>query len=372
MARILHISPMLASGGARRMAADMACQLQSMGHQNALAAPPGDLAESVAGAGIRLHTWHGGGLLAQRHEVARLARLLRGFRADAAVTYTAQAARLCRHAFRQLPADARPRLVGVVSTHPRFGEGRGWGCCEALACVSRELRDTCQKRLSFCRESPPELLPYGVDTRLCHPSYRPAPSWLATWHHEHPEAEGRFTLCIPGALSALHGLDDLPSLLNALLRAGLQPHAFLVGELRRADPVFMEQLRARLRAAGVEKHVTLLAPGDHMRELMKSCDVVLSLAHAPACYDRALLEALSLGCPVAAYDHGVAGELLDAFLPEGRVAPGDVAAMADTLTQWQSYRPTPLAEVPAPYRVEDGAAALLRLCTDATCARVQT
>ncbi len=362
MTKILHISPGLAAGGSRRMAADLSCQLQDMGHVNALAAPPGDIAERVAAAGVRLHAWHGGGLLAQRHEIARLARLLRGFRADAAVSDRAKAARLCRHACRLLPADARPRLVGIVSAPLRFGEGRGWGCCNALACLSRPLAESCHKRLAACRETPPTIIPYGVDTRLCHPAYRPSADWQAAWRQKHPEAAESYTLCLPGALSPLHGLDDLAPLLNALQRNGIRPHAYIVGDLRRADPVFVEQLRTRFRVAGVDKHVSLLPPGDHMRELMASCHATLSLAHAPACYDRPLLEALALGRPVAAYDHGIAGELLDAFLPEGRVAPGDIAGMADTLTQWHSFCPTPADEVPAPYRLENTAAALLKLC----------
>ncbi len=344
------------------MAADMACQLQGMGHENALAAPHGGVADELAAIGLPLHVWHGGGLLAQRHEVARLAHMLRDFRADTAVAYTAQAARLCRHACRLLPADARPRLIGMVSSFPRFGEGRGWGCCDALACISHTLAEACRKRFSSCRETPPQLIPYGVDPRLCHPSFRPDAQWQEAWKKKHPETEGSYTLCLPGALSELHGLDDLAPLLNALLRAGIRPHAYLVGELRRADPVFIEQLHARLRVAGVDKHVTLLAPGDAMRDIIASCNVCVSLAHAPACYDRALLEALALGRPVAAYDHGIAGELLDAFLPEGRVAPRNIEAMADTLVQWHSFRPTPLADVPKAYQLEKNAGELLRLC----------
>ncbi len=359
--KILHISPRLAIGGARRMAADMACQMQSMGHENALAAPPGGFADSLRSTGLHLHAWHGGGLLAQRHEVARLARMLRGFRAHVAVAYTAQAARLCRHACRLLPADVRPRLVGMLTTYPRFGEGRGWGCCNALACVSATLREACSKRLAYCRENPPAVIPYGVDPLLCHPTFTPPEEWREAWQQKHAAAAGCYTLCIPGAITELHGLDNLVPLLNALLRGGIRPHAFIVGDMRRADPVYLEQLRARFRSAGVDGHVTLLPPGDNMREVLASCDVTLSLAQAPACYDRALLEALALGRPVAAYDHGVAGELLDSFLPEGRVAPGNIEAMADTLTQWQSFHPTPLPEVPAPYRLEDAACALLEL-----------
>ncbi len=349
--KILHISGELPLGGPRRMAADVACRLHDMGHSNTLAAFHGELTASLEAAGLSLHTRHSGGLLAQRQEVSRLANLLRSLRADAAIAYTAEAARLCRMASSLVPVSCRPRLVGMMCTPPRFGEGRrGWGCCDALACVSAHLRDHCCKRLSFCREHKPAVIPYGVDTALCHPAFRPAAGWKENRQREHPVPPDSYTLCIPGALSPLHGLEDLAPLLTGLQRAGIPTHAFIVGDTRRADPVFLEQLTERFRAAGVSRHITLLPPGPDMRETLCSCDVVVSLAHAPACCDRALLEALALGCPVAAYDHGVAGELLNAFLPEGRVAPGDIAAMTDTLTQWRTYR------------LEDSAQALLQLC----------
>ena len=100
-----------------------------------------------------------------------------------------------------------------------------------------------------------------------------------------------------------------------------------------------------------------------MRDVICICDVVLSLSRKPAAHDRVVLEALALNRPVAAYDHGVAGELLDAFLPEGRVTPGDIAGIADRLEQWHAYRPYMNDKLPYPYRLGDTIRSVAELCT---------
>ena len=65
------------------------------------------------------------------------------------------------------------------------------------------------------------------------------------------------------------------------------------------------------------------------------------------------LEALALGKPVAGYAHGGVKEQLDAFLPEGNVAVGDTAAMADLLARWHAQPPPLPRQIPSPYNMQD-------------------
>jgi len=74
--------------------------------------------------------------------------------------------------------------------------------------------------------------------------------------------------------------------------------------------------------------------------------VVLSLSLDPEAFGRVSLEALTLGRPVAAYDHGGVAEQLATVFPEGRVAVGDVNSLEDRLSQWYTHRPVVPAENP--------------------------
>lgn len=62
---------------------------------------------------------------------------------------------------------------------------------------------------------------------------------------------------------------------------------------------------------------------------MSISDVVLSLAKEPEAFGRTALEALCLGVPVIAYNHGGAAEVLAEMYPHGCVKPNDTSAVCD-------------------------------------------
>ena len=49
-----------------------------------------------------------------------------------------------------------------------------------------------------------------------------------------------------------------------------------------------------------------------------------SLTEKPEAFGRVIVESLSLGTPVVAYDHGGAAEQLEIMLPSGRIPVGDL------------------------------------------------
>jgi glycosyltransferase involved in cell wall biosynthesis len=79
---------------------------------------------------------------------------------------------------------------------------------------------------------------------------------------------------------------------------------------------------------------------------MAASDIVLSLSREPEAFGRVTLEALSLGKPVIAYDHGGVSEQLAALLPEGAVPVGDTRMVADKLARWLGQPPEVTADNP--------------------------
>jgi glycosyltransferase involved in cell wall biosynthesis len=96
--------------------------------------------------------------------------------------------------------------------------------------------------------------------------------------------------------------------------------------------------------------VTFTGHRDDLREVMAASSLVVSLAREPEAFGRTTLEALSLGVPVVAYDHGGAGEVLRGILPQGLVPAGDVNAAAARVAAFLDDAP----EVPAghPFTLE--------------------
>ena len=229
--------------------------------------------------------------------------------------------------------------------------------------ISRHLRDEITRRAKLSDERNIWVIPYGVNEELCYPDYRPSESWLEQWLRNNKAPEGVLKICIPGAITPIHGLDDLPAILARLEQIKVPVHIYIAGDTAKANQSYLKKLRKALKESKTADRVSWLGARPDLRDVMSACDVVLSLAKMPASHDRVILEALALGKPVAGYDHGAVGEMLDTFLAEGRVAPGDVAGIVDRIEQWHAYMPPTEKKLPHPYRLGDTIRSIAELCT---------
>lgn len=364
--RLLHYSPALDIAGTARMAADVAgcMQMESMA-DNLVLAPNGRATGLLVSNGIPCHRARRLTLFRYLQEAKRFARCVQRSEADAVLLYGLPAVRLAWLANRRLSATERPPMVAVLPgmTHGLLA-GKALNFCDAVVVNSRT-----QRRLLL--EQHPGLtvpteriwvIPYGVDELLCHPHFKIADAWKQEWEHRNPQFHRRMSLCIPGSITPVRGLEQLPKLLRSLAAQGVRAHAYIAGDIRRADTAYLRTLKKRFREEKLDSAVTWTDPRPCMREILCLCDITLSLSLLPATYDRAILEALALGRPVVGFDHGAVGEMLNTFLPEGRVPAGDLSAMADTLVQWNTYRPDLPDTIPYPYRLTDTAQSLVNLC----------
>ena len=81
----------------------------------------------------------------------------------------------------------------------------------------------------------------------------------------------------------------------------------------------------------------------------------------------ASLEALSLGIPVLAYDHGGVSEQMAEILPQGRVPVGDVEQIVERLQVW--YRTPPQVPAHHSFTLERMLTATLEVYKEAVAAR---
>lgn len=361
---VLHISPRLRPVGVNQLAADLACGLQQMGFRNTVISPPNELVGRLTAASVHHHSSRNIALLTYLNEMRRVRSLVHSTRTDIILAYTTPAANLAWRACRNMQDELRPRIIGIHTTYPKHP---GWAAslnrCDALIAISRHLRNELTKRAHLETEQNIWIVPYGVQEELCHPGYKPSDAWIEKWCRTHKEAENTLSVCVPGAITPLHGLEDLVPVLNRLAKVKVPVHVYITGDTARAEQNYLQKLQKLYKSAGVEQQITWLGHRPDLRDVICICDVVLSLAKKPAAHDKAILEALSLGRPVAAYDHGAVGEIMDSFLPEGRVAPNDVAGIADRLEQWFAYRPYMKETLPYPYRLPDTIRSVAELCT---------
>lgn len=345
------------------MAADLAAALERSGKvHNIVLSPANELISKLIRAKAEHRLCRTPQLLTLSQEINRLSSLLFKLKPDIIQVYEPIAAYMVKKAYKLLKKQQQPPCIGVISSYPdRYLFLKAYKYCTALTCLSWEQRKLLLNKGLQARRLDLVHIPYGVNEQQCHPRFQPSVDKSTQWRTQHPEASGKLTLCVPGAISPLHGLEDLADIMKRLLQQGIPTHAYIAGETKKADPSYMKKLDDIYAASSLSNHISWIGARPDLREVLCACDVTLSLAHSPATYDRPVLEALALGRPVIGYDHGIVGELLEAFLPEGKVKPNDTAAVADILSQWHLYTPSTATEIPSLYRLSDTVSSFLKL-----------
>lgn len=362
---ILHYSPGLHPGSISQLAADLAAGLQDAGFSNTVVSPPNELVGALTAARVehrsaRSHI----SLLSVRGVLKRLRGYIREQQSHIVFAYGPMATRIALLALHKLPITDRPKLVSVLTGFPQnLLRTRSLPHCDAVVAVSRFLRQEISRLYTLPENCGVWSIPYGVHEEHCHPGYRPTEEWLQQWHNAHPQPPGTLTICIPCPLTPLHGLHLLPGLIQSLRQQGIAPHIFIAGDTGATKRKHQEKLRQQFEETGVEQYITWLGLRRDLRDVLSCCHLTLSLALAPASHDRAILEALALARPVIGFDHGAVGEMLSTFLPEGRVQPGNIEAMADTITQWHALPPDTTTSLPYPYRFRDTVRSFADLCS---------
>jgi glycosyltransferase involved in cell wall biosynthesis len=119
---------------------------------------------------------------------------------------------------------------------------------------------------------------------------------------------------------------------------GLRWRCLCVGSLER-DPIFVERLRRRVLAGGMDDRVRFAGPqtGAELAGSYSAADVLVLPSRAET-YGMVVAEALARGLPVVASDVGGVPEALghgaDDVRPGLLVPPDDAAALGDALRAW--------------------------------------
>lgn len=336
---VIQVVPALDAGGVERGTVEVATELVRRGHRAVVISGGGRLTSELSDAGAE-HVCLSVGAktpFSLRH-IPALRRLFAG--ADIVHARSRLPAWISHFALRSMPAGTRPAFI--TSVHGPYtvnAYSRIMTRGDVVIAVSRFIRDYILANYPGADRDRIVIIPRGVDPARFPYSYKPLPAWLTQWEREQPRPAGRFLLTLPARITRWKGQEDFLEVLAALRARGLDIQGMLVGGTARRRRRFLRQLREKAEEAGLEQHVSFAGHRDDLREIMSISDIVFSLAREPEAFGRTALEALSLGVPVIAYDHGGAAEVLGAIFPAGKVAPGDTAAAAALAETFLRQRP---------------------------------
>ena len=353
--KVMHLLPSLSSGGVEQVVVELCQGLSPRGVETIVVSEGGPLVAAVEAAGARHITLPiGRKSLRTFLMVPRVAKLIRAERPDVLHLHSRVPAWVGWLAAHRVERELRPL---VVTSFHGFHSVNFYSAIMAkgdrVIAVSECMKRHILENYPATPEERITVVPNSVDTNLNFPEYSPSDDWLRQWRHDYPELEGKYTLCLPGRITRIKGAAHLVPLLTTLRARGIPAHAVIVGETKRGKEALRRELEDAFAIAGLQDCVTWTGYRSDLRDVLCACDVTLSLTTIPESFGKTVLDALALGRPVAGYEHGGVGELLDVFLPQGKIPVGDTAAMAALLASWYNNAPTPKSPIPPPFRRED-------------------
>lgn len=339
---VVQMLPALESGGVERGTLEVGRYLAERGHRSIVVSAGGRLVGQLEREGSEHLAWDVGrkSLLTPLRYVGRLRRFLAAEGVDILHLRSRMPAWVGYWAWKGMPPARRPHLVTTVHgpySVNRYGSVMVRG--ERVIAISNMIVEYIRRHYPQVPETDIRLIPRGVDPQQFPHGFLPAPEWLARWREQFPRLAGRKLVVLPARITRWKGQVDFVQVMAGLVAAGCDVHGLVVGEAHPRRREFLDELHALCEAKGLAERITFTGHRGDIKEIMAISDVVLSLSREPEAFGRVTLEALSLGRPVIAYDHGGVSEQMAALLPEGAVPVGDVPGVVRLLSAWLDHPP---------------------------------
>lgn len=255
--------------------------------------------------------------------IPKLREILRGYEVDVLHARSRVPAWLSVLALKRLGRQ-RPSFLttvhGLYSVN-RFSRVMTRG--DYVVCVSETVKRYVRENYPRVRADKLRLIYRGVDPVEYSPRFRVDPEWEREFRSTFGLGEAPLVV-LPGRLTRLKGHMDFLRLMRGLRDAGSNAIGLIVGG---EDPRRLTYAAELREAVAMVPNVIMTGHSNDLRRIMRISSVVVSLSSKPESFGRTVLEALSLGVPVAGYDHGGVGEVLAELFPHGRVGLGDTAGL---------------------------------------------
>ena len=339
---VVQVLPALESGGVERGTLEVGKYLVAHGHRSIVISAGGRMVEALEREGSEHLAWDvGRKSLRTLRWVPRLRRFLHENRVDILHARSRLPAWVAYLAWRGMDPATRPHFV--TSVHGLYSVNAYSAVMvkgERVIAVSETVRDYILRHYPKVEPGRIVVIPRGVDPAEFPHGYQPPPAWLAAWQAQYPQLAGKKVLTLPGRITRLKGHEDFIDLIARLKAQGLPVHGLIVGGAHPRKQDYLQELKRKVGAAGLEADITFTGQRSDLREIMAVSDLVLSLSRQPESFGRTVLEALSLGVPVLGYNHGGVAELLGRLLPAGRVPVGDRSALNALARSFLASPPT--------------------------------
>ncbi len=324
---VLQILPYLKLGGVERGTLEVAKHLTSEGHKALVVSGGGRMVKQLEQEGSRHFELPVGkkSLLTFRH-AKTLRKIIIKNKVDVVHVRSRLPAWVNKLALHGIPTSQRPRLVSTVhGAYSVNAYSKVMLKSDRIIAVSDYIKSYILNNYPDTDEKKISVISRGIDPEQFPRNFAPSSKWLETWYKENTSIKDKILLCLPGRITRLKGHHDFIKL-NAFLKKHSTKnfHALIVGGYDDRKKAYYDELLARIKKEDLQNDISFLGARDDLREIMAISNIVYSLSNKPESFGRTSLEALSLGRPVIAYDHGGATEVLSELFPQGLIPKNNI------------------------------------------------
>ncbi|WP_041354606.1 glycosyltransferase family 4 protein [Methylophaga nitratireducenticrescens] len=332
---VVQVLPSLASGGVERGTLEVGKFLTQQGHRSIVISAGGRLVKKLTRQGSEhISCPIGRKSLLTLRQIPKLRRFLLSEKVDIVHARSRLPAWICYLTLKTIPHRQRPRFITTV--HGPYSVNAYSAIMtkgEKVIVISEMIREYVLRHYQVNSDKL-QLNYRGVDTADFPFGFQPSVQWQESWYQQFPQTRDKILLCLPARITRWKGQQDFIELIAALSKINPQVHGLIVGETKPGKKRYLQEITDRIAELNMQSHFTFTGHRSDIRDIMAMSHIVYSLSTEPEAFGRIPLEALSLGRPVIAYNHGGVAEQLNRILPAGLITPGDKVALQAKSLQW--------------------------------------
>lgn len=319
---VMQVLPRLNVGGVERGTVEFARYLKQQGHRSVVVSKGGTLVESLTRAGVEHIELN---VADKSLSTFRTVKKLRSKIIDMAVDVVHVRSRipawLSHWALKKVPQ--KPLLVSTLhGLHSVNRYSSVMARADRVIAVSQTAKDYLQKNYAKYLLKEPVLIYRGVDEQFNY-GHQPHPAWLQQVTATHPDFSTVRKVLLPGRLTAVKGVEHV---FPWLAQTSKQTKLVLTASPDESN--YAAKTAKTIESQGLMDRVIWLGTVRQMPDLYAAVDLVLSVNKKPESFGRTVLEALTIGKPVVAFDFGGVSEIMTQLFPQGLVNTGDATALS--------------------------------------------
>ncbi|MEZ5470455.1 MAG: glycosyltransferase [Marinicella sp.] len=329
----MQVVPRLNVGGVERGTVEFANYLKQQGHRSIVVSRGGELVKQLSNAGVEhIELEVAAKSLKTLKTISLLRKVIEQYQVDVIHARSRIPAWLCLHALRKI--QSKPLFVttlhGLHSVN-RYSSVMARG--DRVIAVSEVAKTYLLTHFKKYLKRQPIVIHRGVDSQF-NQQHQINQPWLEQVEAKFPNYSNVNKVLLPGRLSAVKGVEQV---LPWLQQAKEDVKLVLTADINQSN--YSKKIAQQLNKLNIEHKVIWLGTIANMPDLYASVDLVISVNNKPESFGRTVLEALSMGKPVVAYDLGGVGELMQQLFPSGLIKAGDKIALQNTINQFLQYPP---------------------------------